>query len=355
MRIIQQCSRGSRRYKLFFALCLLLLAQSFNLRAQNNVGINATGANPDPSAALDVDSKSKGLLIPRMTSAQRLSIVTPANGLMVYDTDIRCVLFYDALTLSWTSLCAGGSGGNGSTGPTGPQGQQGPQGPMGPQGPAGPAGAAGAAGATGPQGPAGPAGAAGATGPQGPAGPQGLQGLQGPTGSQGPIGLPGTTGAQGLQGPTGLRGATGPTGVVTVFLQGAYATRTFISSTYPAFTQVTGLTITYNFTAPATVFLATTGSLETMSSSYYGSGCHVGIFIDGTLFPQSLQTIDVTDPGNYTNTIAPWSIVSYTSVTAGSHTFSVRATKYAFDNFYAGGNTTSPNQNEGCLILQVFY
>lgn len=50
-----------------------------------NVGINATGANPDNSAMLDVVSTSKGVLIPRMTTAQRSAIASPATGLEVYD------------------------------------------------------------------------------------------------------------------------------------------------------------------------------------------------------------------------------------------------------------------------------
>lgn len=292
---------------------------SFNAHAQGNVGINATGANPHPSAALDVDAYNKGLLIPRMTSAQRLAIANPANSLMVYDTDLKCVFFYDAVVSLWRSLCDGGSGSVGVTGPTGPQGVPGVAGIQGPAGPAGP------------------------IGPTGPAGTG--------TGTPGPTGPTGATGA-GLQGATG---PTGPTGVVTVFFQGAYATRTLVSSSYPTFTQITGLTVTVNFTAPAMVFLSTTGSLETTSGANAGSGCHIGIFVDGTLIPQALQTVDVTDPSGFTQTIAPWSIVAYSNVTAGPHTFTVKACKYAFDNFYAGGNTTSPNQNEGCLIVQVFY
>ena len=49
------------------------------------VGIN-TGA-PDPSAALEISSTEKGLLIPRMTKAQRDAISSPATGLMIYQTD----------------------------------------------------------------------------------------------------------------------------------------------------------------------------------------------------------------------------------------------------------------------------
>ena len=49
------------------------------------VGINIE--TPDPSAALDITSTTGGLLVPRMTKAQRGFIDTPATGLIVYQTD----------------------------------------------------------------------------------------------------------------------------------------------------------------------------------------------------------------------------------------------------------------------------
>ncbi len=51
------------------------------------VGINSDNSNPDPSSMLDIKSTDKGLLIPRMDSAQRVTITTPATGLLVYQTD----------------------------------------------------------------------------------------------------------------------------------------------------------------------------------------------------------------------------------------------------------------------------
>jgi hypothetical protein len=36
---------------------------------------------------LQADSTTKGFLLPRMTKAQRDAIATPANGLMIYQTD----------------------------------------------------------------------------------------------------------------------------------------------------------------------------------------------------------------------------------------------------------------------------
>jgi len=53
----------------------------------NNTGIGNT--TPDTSAKLDVSSTTQGFLFPRMTSAQRLAIGSPATGLMVYQTDNR--------------------------------------------------------------------------------------------------------------------------------------------------------------------------------------------------------------------------------------------------------------------------
>ncbi len=41
----------------------------------------------DPSAILDVQSTEKGILLPRMTQAERMAITSPAQGLLVYDTN----------------------------------------------------------------------------------------------------------------------------------------------------------------------------------------------------------------------------------------------------------------------------
>lgn len=65
---------------------VLFLALLFSIGSiAQNVGINTP--TPDNSAQLDIVSTSKGLLVPRMTQAQRLAISNPANGLLVYQTD----------------------------------------------------------------------------------------------------------------------------------------------------------------------------------------------------------------------------------------------------------------------------
>lgn len=50
-----------------------------------NVGIGT--ANPEESALLDLNSTNKGFLLPRLTEKQKSLIPTPAEGLMIYQTD----------------------------------------------------------------------------------------------------------------------------------------------------------------------------------------------------------------------------------------------------------------------------
>lgn len=71
---------------------LILLIASCSLTAQ--VAINADGTAPDGSAILDVKSSDKGMLIPRMNQAQREAINSPAEGLMVYQTDNTDGIYY---------------------------------------------------------------------------------------------------------------------------------------------------------------------------------------------------------------------------------------------------------------------
>lgn len=132
----------------------------------------------------------------------------------------------------------------------------------------------------------------------------------------------------------------------------ASATRTLISST--SFQQVSGLSVTITPTTNVKVMLSTYGSLETTSGFYGGSGCIVQVFQNGAAINDMFQTVDVMDPSGWTGTIKIWSMTNMVSLGPGSYTFTVRARKYGFDNFYAGGNTTAPNPNEGALIVTTF-
>ena len=90
-------------YKIVVSLLLTLLGAHF-LFAQA-VSVNTTGAPPDSSAILDVASTAKGVLIPRMTTAQRTSITSPATGLLVFDETTLSFWLNDGS--NWVELKSG--------------------------------------------------------------------------------------------------------------------------------------------------------------------------------------------------------------------------------------------------------
>ncbi|HRS53429.1 MAG TPA: hypothetical protein P5250_01835 [Bacteroidales bacterium] len=73
--------------KMIIMAYLAVIFAANNVYPQNGVAINTTGTPADPSAMLDVNSNIKGILIPRVSEIERLNIVNPANGLLVYQTD----------------------------------------------------------------------------------------------------------------------------------------------------------------------------------------------------------------------------------------------------------------------------
>ena len=79
---------------------------SYSAIAQN-IAINPTGAAPDNSAMLDVSSSTQGVLIPRMTAADRMSIANPANGLLIYQVGLDSGFYFNggtALSPNWLKL-----------------------------------------------------------------------------------------------------------------------------------------------------------------------------------------------------------------------------------------------------------
>ena len=83
----------------------LLAAVLLTATTYAQIGINIE--TPDASAALDITSTTGGLLVPRMTNAQRQAISSPAAGLQVFVTDFEGgrFMFYDGTewgTLSFT-------------------------------------------------------------------------------------------------------------------------------------------------------------------------------------------------------------------------------------------------------------
>ncbi|HET9824581.1 MAG TPA: tail fiber domain-containing protein, partial [Chitinophagaceae bacterium] len=85
-----------------------------------NVGIGTT--SPNTSSVLELTSNSRGLLIPRMTTAERNAISSPAIGLLVYDSSLNSFYYHNGS--SWNQIGGGTSSnvwslnGNAGTDPT---------------------------------------------------------------------------------------------------------------------------------------------------------------------------------------------------------------------------------------------
>lgn len=97
-------TQEAKKYLVYAVASLWFIA----VQAQQNVGIGTT--TPASSAQLDISSTTKGLLIPRLTSAQRTAIASPANGLLVYDTNTNSFWFYKSP--AWVEISTGSVGAN---------------------------------------------------------------------------------------------------------------------------------------------------------------------------------------------------------------------------------------------------
>lgn len=69
-----------------FVVAIRLSAQTNTFPTTGSAGIGTT--DPNPSALLEISSTTKGILVPRMTKSQRDAIVSPATGLLIYQTNL---------------------------------------------------------------------------------------------------------------------------------------------------------------------------------------------------------------------------------------------------------------------------
>ena len=77
------------KIKLLISVLSILFA--FSIQAQVGIGTET----PNASSLLDLSSTSKGLLVPRMTEAQRKAISNPPVGLLVYQTNGKAFYYKD--------------------------------------------------------------------------------------------------------------------------------------------------------------------------------------------------------------------------------------------------------------------
>jgi trimeric autotransporter adhesin len=85
--------------KIFFLLAFFVMTKIISAQS---VGIGTT--TPNASAALEIKSSTKGLLIPVMNTTARNAIAAPANGLLVYDSTAKAFYFYK--NTGWKSFAA---------------------------------------------------------------------------------------------------------------------------------------------------------------------------------------------------------------------------------------------------------
>jgi len=89
------------KLSLLIIACFLFIA-NYSVNAQNVAVTDDENYTADPSAMLDVKSLDKGVLVPRLTTMQRIAVQSPATGLLVYDTDFNNFFYHNGL--AWVSL-----------------------------------------------------------------------------------------------------------------------------------------------------------------------------------------------------------------------------------------------------------
>ena len=80
---------------------------SGSITTSGSIGIGTT--SPGSNAALEILSTNKGLLLPRMTTAEQDAMQTPSEGLLVYNTSTKKVQVYTATEAMSVTSGLGGS------------------------------------------------------------------------------------------------------------------------------------------------------------------------------------------------------------------------------------------------------
>lgn len=114
-------ARAPRTLDLIFSLSIstaLVALTALVANAQTGVAIGAGNPTAHASAVLDVQSTSQGFLVPRMTTAQRTAISSPAPGLMVFDITTNSPWYFaNGIWQQVGTMAAWGLAGNSGTDP----------------------------------------------------------------------------------------------------------------------------------------------------------------------------------------------------------------------------------------------
>jgi hypothetical protein len=83
----------------FQTVLMLLMASAMSSYSQVKIGDNPETINA--SSLLELESSTKGVVLPRMTSGELKDIVNPPNGMIVYNTSDSIFYYYHN---QWTAL-----------------------------------------------------------------------------------------------------------------------------------------------------------------------------------------------------------------------------------------------------------
>lgn len=190
----------------------------------------------------------------------------------------------------------------------------------------------------------------GPTGPTGPTGPAGINGATGPTG---PAGAAGATGASGATGPTG---ATGPSGTTGQNVTEVYGTsQLVVTNSTTTYTLIPGLSQTINVPANCKVYVSSTGGIQsTGATSTTYSVVDVGLFCDGVVSSTGGQRrIAIANTSSLAQLIGNWSLTQTYNLSAGNHTFEVKAVNGAAGSANANVSSGSAPQLQGVLTVTI--
>ncbi len=94
----------SIRFFFFFTVITLLSSHSF---CQVKIG-DSTGV-VEPTAVLELKDTARGFLLPRMTQTQMNNIVTPPDGLLIYNNTSSSIYQYKQGIGEWRPIVADSS------------------------------------------------------------------------------------------------------------------------------------------------------------------------------------------------------------------------------------------------------
>lgn len=108
------------KYRIICFVVILILTS--NQLFSQSVAINTDGSTANASALLDVKSNTKGILIPRMSRAERNAIATPAAGLLIFQSGPDSIGFYYYTGTAWSWILANDNADTTAWKPTGNMG-----------------------------------------------------------------------------------------------------------------------------------------------------------------------------------------------------------------------------------------